>query len=82
MYSVFLKRGAERGLRQLPRPFQERVAAILRGLQDNPRPPGCKKLRVGLGWRIRVGDYRVIYDIDDTARTVTVWHIGPRGGAY
>ena len=46
------------------------------------RGGGCKKLRAGLGWRLRVGEYRVIYDVDDSAKTVTVWHIGPRSGAY
>jgi len=55
---------------------------VLRELEDDPRPPGCAKLRAGLGWKIRVGDYRILYTIDDAAQRVDVWYIGPRDGAY
>lgn len=82
MYRVLLQRKAERGLRQLPRLIQEKFITVLLALQDNPRPPGCKKLRAGLGWRLRIGEYRLLYDVDDNAKTVTVWYIGPRGDAY
>jgi mRNA interferase RelE/StbE len=55
----------------------------LENLASNPRPPGCKKIRGGEGeWRIRVGDYRVIYTIDDAKLLVEVTRIRNRGVAY
>jgi mRNA interferase RelE/StbE len=48
-----------------------------------PRPPGCKKLKGGdKEWRIRVGDYRIVYEIDDTGRTVDVTRIAHRREVY
>ena len=58
-----------------------RVAAALRELASDPRPAGCKKLVNAGAWRVRVGDYRIIYDIDDAARVVRVVRIRPRGSA-
>jgi mRNA interferase RelE/StbE len=54
-----------------------RIIPRLEHLASAPRPPGCKKLKGGDNeWRIRVGDYRIVYEIDDTARTVDVTRIG------
>jgi mRNA interferase RelE/StbE len=55
--------------------------AILR-LADNPRPSGCSKLTGREGWRIRVGDYRVIYEINDFTKEVVVLHVGHRRDVY
>ena len=51
-------------------------------LQADPRPHGAKKLAGGLGWRVRVGDYRVVYAIDDESQLVTVVAVKPRQSAY
>lgn len=51
-------------------------------LAHEPRPPGCKKLRGGAGWRVRVGDYRGICQVDDSARIVTVLRAGHRRDIY
>ncbi|MCZ6552198.1 MAG: type II toxin-antitoxin system RelE/ParE family toxin [SAR324 cluster bacterium] len=51
-------------------------------LGDNPRPAGCVKLKGREGWRIRVGRYRVVYEIDDRGGTITVLHIGHRRDIY
>jgi mRNA interferase RelE/StbE len=61
-----------------------RVDAKLRALATNPRPRGVKKLRgrQGEGWRVRVGNYRILYTIDDAARVVSVYRIVPRARAY
>jgi mRNA interferase RelE/StbE len=61
----------------------ERVDAAILSLRDSPRPLGSKKL-VGDtdGWRLRVGDYRILYEIEDTARVVTVGRILHRSDAY
>jgi len=51
-------------------------------LADEPPPDGCKKLRARNGYRIRVGDYRVVYSVDDNQITVVVVRIGARGDVY
>jgi mRNA interferase RelE/StbE len=55
----------------------------MRDLAENPRPPGCRKLVGGEGdWRLRVGDYRVLYEINDTRKVVRVLHVKHRREAY
>jgi mRNA interferase RelE/StbE len=81
-YSVLLTAQAEKGLADLPAAVRSRVAEVLRKLADNPRPPGCKKLANTDAWRIRVGDYRIIYWISDKAKVVKVLRLRPRGRAY
>ena len=82
MYAVLLEAGAERSLRRLDAVVFRRVVAALRILADNPRPAGCRKLTARGGWRIRVGDYRVVYDVDDQQQAVTVLHVGHRRDVY
>lgn len=83
MYAVLLEAAAERGLRRLDGVVFRRVVAALRILADNPRPAGCRKLTGSdLDWRVRVGDYRIIYEIDDRNREVRVMRIRHRREAY
>ena len=83
MYGVFLERSVERALGRLsPRDFV-RVVSSLKELKNNPRPPGCKKLVGGdRDWRVRVGDYRVLYEINDVEKTVRVLSVKHRRDAY
>lgn len=83
MYEVFLERGAERDLRRLtPLAFQQIIAAI-RVLAENPRPRGSRKLSGSRNdWRIRIRDFRIIYEVDDRAKAVRVMHIRHRREAY
>ena len=81
-HAVSILRRAQRELEDLPQDAYHRVAVALRDLVDDPRPPGCQKLGGRDAWRIRVGDYRVIYEIDDRAKTVLVVHIGHRRDVY
>ena len=67
---------------RLPRRDFERVRDAVRALGADPRPPGCKKLSGRAGWRIRVGRYRVIYEVEDTVRIVTVLDVGHRRDVY
>jgi mRNA interferase RelE/StbE len=59
-YSLFIERQAQRALARIARTDQERIISAIRGLTDDPRPHGVKKLNGREAWRIRVGDYRVI----------------------
>ena len=69
-------------LEQLSDAAYERIRDTIRGLAEDPRPPGCAKLTAREAWRLRVGDYRVIYEIDDAARVVAVLHVGHRRDVY
>ena len=81
-YRVSILRRAQKELANLPSEAFERVRDTLRSLADDPRPLGCKKLQGREGWRIRVGNYRVLYKIDDDQHTVEVVHIGHRRDVY
>ena len=82
-YQLILSKAALRALRALPITVNRRISEAIDGLKDEPRPPGCKKLRAMEDlWRIRVGDYRVIYAVDDTVRVVDIRRIGHRGDIY
>jgi mRNA interferase RelE/StbE len=81
-YSVVVKRSAERELRAIPRPDLGRVVTRIRRLADDPRPPGSERLSGEDRYRIRQGDYRVVYAIDDEQRIVEVVRIGHRRDVY
>ena len=82
MYSLLILPRAQKELAKLPASEYERVRDAIRSLAGVPRPPGSLKLTGREGWRIRVGDYRVLYDIDDKDLTVTVQHVGHRRDVY
>lgn len=78
-YRVALAASAEKELDALPSKVIARILSRLESLASSPRPPGCKKLKGGDNeWRIRAGDYRVVYEIDNTAKTVDVTRIAHR----
>lgn len=81
-YTVFILRRAQKELAQLPKGTYERVRDAIRFLAQYPRPPGCLKLTAREGWRICIGNYRVIYEIDDKRQVVTILHIGHRRDVY
>jgi mRNA interferase RelE/StbE len=81
-YEVFILRRAQKTLAHLPKQNYSRVRDLIVELAANPRPSGCKKLIGREGWRVRAGDYRVIYEIDDGERRVTVLDIGHRRDVY
>jgi len=81
-YSVSILPRAQKELGQVTSPTFERACDAILALGSNPRPPGCRKLVNREGWRIRVGDYRVIYGIDDAAHAVLVLHVGHRRDIY
>lgn len=81
-YSLLIKRSAAKELEHLPVKDRKRVAATVRALATEPRPPGAGKLSAQEKYRIRQGDYRVVYAIDDSILTVTVVKIGHRRDVY
>ena len=82
IYQVELARSAEREFHALAPAVRRRVTAALIRLENEPRGRGSRKLSQGPGWRQRVGDYRVLYEVDDEARVVTVYAIGHRRDVY
>ncbi len=82
MYTVSIARAAQRALARIANPDYNRLVAAIQSLATNPRPPGCAKLTGREAWRIRVGTYRVIYEIDDGPRIVTVIDVGHRRDIY
>ncbi len=80
-YRVELSSGAARRFLKLPQRVQERLKPHIDRLEIEPRPHGCEKLQGG-GFRVRVGDYRVVYLVDDVARILTITNVGHRKGVY
>jgi len=81
-YEVLILRRAQKELASLPKQSYSRIRDLIAVLAANPRPSGCKKLTGREGWRVRSGDYRVIYEIDDAGRRVTIMDIGHRKDVY
>jgi len=82
-YEVRLLVTARRQLLRIPVRIRSRIAGAIRALADDPRPPGCKKLAGSSDYfRIRVGDYRVLYEVRDRDILVLVIKIGHRREVY
>ena len=83
MYEVLLERNAEKELLRLPSRVHDRVIEAIAALGKDPRPPGCRKLAGSKNdWRIRVGDYRVVYEIADSVRIIRVHRVRHRSEVY
>ena len=82
-YAVELKPSAHKELESLPDTVLARVVNKLEALKGDPRPAGCKKLKGYKDqWRIRIGDWRVVYIVDDKTRLVSVTRIAHRREVY
>lgn len=81
-YTILILRGAQKELAELPSEIFIRVRDAIRTLGEESRPSGCVKLSGREAWRIRVGNYRIIYEIDDAQRKLTIMHIGHRRDVY
>jgi mRNA interferase RelE/StbE len=82
-YRVELTTAAARQVRKLPRPIRDRVLEGIEELGEDPRPNGSKKLAgEQTAWRIRIGDYRVIYDVFDDELVVIVVRAAHRREVY
>lgn len=82
-YSVGVQRRAQKQIARLPATTQDRrIEDALQALANDPRPRSSRRLRDREGLRLRVGDYRVIYEIDDDRQMVTVLQVGHRRDVY
>jgi len=82
-YAVDIKPSARKELYALSNRLIARLAPKIEGLGSDPRPPGCRKLRGYKDmWRVRVGDYRLVYIIDDAHKTVSVTRVAHRREVY
>jgi mRNA interferase RelE/StbE len=82
-YSITLARSARKELERLPNDAAARILAKIEALSDNPRPGGVIKLHGQKGlWRMRVGDYRIVYSIRDSDHTIDVSVIRHRRDVY
>jgi mRNA interferase RelE/StbE len=81
-YKVSLKRQAVKALEKINEPHYSNIKLAIYRLADNPRPQGFKKLKGRDGYRIRVADYRIIYDIFDVELFVEVIELGHRKNIY
>jgi mRNA interferase RelE/StbE len=81
-YQVILPKSVQKELDRLPDEIENRILARLADLETNPRPTDTKKLKGRNAWRIRIGDYRVIYEIYDRDLRVILIAVGHRREIY
>jgi len=83
LYAVSFRRSAEKDLRRLDAASQQRVLRAANSLARNPRPSGCRKLHGSdNAFRIRVGDYRIVYTVDDEVLVVAIERVRHRREVY
>lgn len=81
-YEIRTKASAEKEIRDLPDSVLRRVHARIEMLADNPRPRGCVKLVQMEGYRVRVGNYRIVYTIDDATQVIEIITVEHRRQVY
>ncbi len=81
-YRLVFKKSVAKDLRGIPKPDIGRILACFETLAQNPRPPGCEKLSGMERYRLRQGNYRVLYEIRDDELIVTVVKVGHRREVY
>ena len=82
MMKIRFGKSAKKELRELQKSTRKRIIIAIRKLRNTPRPPGCKKLKGRDEYRIRVGDYRVLYEIHDDVLIVLVIRVAHRREVY
>jgi mRNA interferase RelE/StbE len=81
-YRLVIRRSAGKEIEALSQKDRRRIVARIQGLATNPRPAGCEKLSGEEKYRVRQGDYRILYEIVDSDLVVTVVKVGHRGEVY
>jgi len=81
-YTVLLKRSAEKELERLDLKTHDKIIKQLLALKQNPLTKGVKKLQGREGYRMRIGDYRILYEIDETEKEIEVFSVAHRKEVY
>jgi mRNA interferase RelE/StbE len=81
-YTVKLKRSAEKELGKLPPKIHDKIINILLSLKEKPFPRHSKKLHGRDGWRIRVGDYRILYIVQESEKNIEIVSVAHRKEVY
>ncbi len=78
-YRILVEKRAEKDTAKIPTRQKVKIDNAIISLSSHPRPHGCKNLTDREGYRVRVGDYRILYTVDDKTRVVVVYRIKARG---
>ena len=81
-YNISIKPSAVKEIEGIPKKDRLRIVRNIKGLASNPRPPGCEKLTGGDKYRIRRGDYRIVYSVSDRELIIVVVKVGHRRNVY
>ena len=81
-YKILIKRSAEKEFLAVPKGDRRRILTRIRKLSSDPRPSGCERIRGDTAYRIRQGDWRIVYTVSDVERVVTIFKIGHRREVY
>jgi len=81
-YSIEITRKAQKALSRIPDDYQDKIISTIQDLADEPFPPGTKKLSGREAWRIRVGVYRIIYEVHQEVLSILVVLVGHRKDVY
>jgi mRNA interferase RelE/StbE len=83
MHRILIERTAEQDLKKLPKKVFNRIVPLIKKLAENPRPQGCHKIRTSKNdWRIRDGEYRIVYEVDDSQKEVRILRVKHRKDVY
>jgi mRNA interferase RelE/StbE len=82
VYRVYFRESVEKDLHTVPRKDLKRILQRIKTLAENPRPPGCEKLTGQERYRVRQGQYRIVYSIQDYELTVWIVKVGHRKDVY
>ena len=83
MYDIYIEKAAERDLKKLPAADFERIIPHLKSLAEDARPPGSRKIScTEHDWRIRVGTYRIIYELNEKEKVVSILRVRHRREVY
>jgi mRNA interferase RelE/StbE len=81
-YKVFIRASASKELEAIPKKWLQKIVDRIRYLEENPRPVGCEKLSAQERYRLRQGNYRIVYSIQDNEQTIHIVKIGHRKEIY
>lgn len=81
-YRILIRKSAADELGRIPKKNLRRIVERIRSLGEEPRPRGCEKLSAQERYRLRQGDYRIVYSIDDSVRSIEIVKIGHRSEIY